>query len=220
MGNLSLQKPETRRWPDFFGEPSKNRISIEKNSAVQGLVGCGLLLTKEFNFFIYKLLALTGEISELINTPVDINYKIDRGEVVEKVSAIIKEKKLDIKNTSDETFDTIFNDATEQVLDSKRKEIKIKILNLSDSMEDLLDKFKKINNLADLDIFEHKPLYYCKDCQRLSSKGSFMSNDCPCGKKIDSVVNTKKEDTVMLDGRACDFVRRDGYKTHLANFLR
>ena len=51
MGNLSLQKPETRRWPDFFGEPSKNRISIEKNSAVQGLVGCGLLLTKEFNFF-------------------------------------------------------------------------------------------------------------------------------------------------------------------------
>jgi len=210
MANLILKKPTGKKWPDFFGEKTKERSRIENNSAVKSLVSSGFLLTKFLNNLLYSFLINTNSIKKEIESEV-LLAKEDTKKIIAVSSKMMLKKKSEVpgKKLTEAMKNKIIDKTIDIFLIKKREQPIRKITKLSSNIEDMLADFEDMTGKKLKAILSTINIYYCIECNKLHCLESVRKGSCKCGKKINSFSDLKKITPVVLPEEVVKFVSQN-----------
>lgn len=214
---IQLQSPKGKRWPDFFGTRSSERGKIESAPAVQDLIKCGYLLSKELNSLLYDFLSKSQSINDLLTIPITFNEE-DWNPYNKEIQKLAFEKipsNKEIDATEQKSIIAgIISEYTAKIVFEKRSKRKVEIKKISDTLEDALSDFCASHGNIELKILDHSSLYYCPKCSQVFKTRIFQGGICGCGNQIGSVSQTLHDSIVRMDAAAEIFVKKNMWLEH------
>ncbi len=195
---MKLQNPKGKTWPEFYGQKSTSRIDIESSLSVKSLLTSGRLLTIDLNQLLASIIGHSTDIDKYLRVDDPIS-SLPQTEYFDKVTELMRKKsKTAISHLSDKDFRKTLLEAQDELRPLLRKDLKKKISENSDFIEEEISKYN-LKNKIKLKIFDQSVLYYCKKCNSLIEKNEFKSKKCDCGQKITKVSDTEKQTAAQVN---------------------
>lgn len=194
---MDLYNPPNLNLPALKIKKVEDRRKIESDPAVKNLIASKLLLNKDLNQLLVKLLGLTKNINKLLETKDDYHRLSFEFHHIFPRLHFTSLRFLEFRAARELKKGTrVQRQELEEELKKKLKDehkkinqkLKNEINKLSNQLQSELDSFER-KHKTKLNISESLNLYICKECKKIFCQERFHADTCECGKTNSSPSN-------------------------------
>jgi len=219
---METYSPKGFNLPPLVIEKRASRKNIENDTKVKNFIDTKLLLDRNFNNLFVDVLEKSREILKVsVENP---SYK---DFAVQNIFDYFSSKKFNNKIKSDSKKTSSFNDYlfyfTNKLIsdpefvkiDNKSRmkflnniflKTKEKLIQLNEQIENEISDYEKKYERVKLDILSSTNFYFCKQCNKIVSKGKFIPIKCLCGKEINKVSEVDKKSISHFNVNLVNFI--------------